>query len=224
MRSSLSSSSVRKKLPWRVAIFPPFNKFLKKEREREKYGSKSPNKKRSGFGPEYPSKFLSSLQSYCPRLSVGLLSYDSSSTLIRLDRWKIFGRALFQNVICVKRDLLNCHISLRSPVSLLQAFFSFFSEKMKNRNDIYVCMCIYLRLSIRVYAVTFFSLRTKKENGFWQWHLSVCLSAWITSNFFSCIRCMQSSIVFSFVCESERARARARVYLFCKDFYDNGLI
>ena len=34
---------------------------------------------------DYPSKFFSALQSYCPRLSVVLLSSDIRSTLIRLD-------------------------------------------------------------------------------------------------------------------------------------------
>ena len=41
----------------------------------------------------HPSKFFSVLQSYCFRLSVVFLSYDSRSTLIRLDRRKEFGRA-----------------------------------------------------------------------------------------------------------------------------------
>ena len=41
----------------------------------------------------YPSKFFSALQSYCPRLSVALLSYDSKLTLIvRPDCRKKFGR------------------------------------------------------------------------------------------------------------------------------------
>ena len=40
----------------------------------------------------HPSKFFSALQSYCSRISVGLPSYDSRSTLIRLDGSKIFGR------------------------------------------------------------------------------------------------------------------------------------
>ena len=35
-----------------------------------------------------PSKFFSALQSHCSRLSVILLSYDSRSTLVRLDRRK----------------------------------------------------------------------------------------------------------------------------------------
>ena len=39
-----------------------------------------------------PSKFFLALQSYCPRLSVVLLSYDSRSTLIRQDRTEKFGR------------------------------------------------------------------------------------------------------------------------------------
>ena len=39
-----------------------------------------------------PSKFFSALQSYCFRLSVVLLSYDSRSTLIRRDGWEKFGR------------------------------------------------------------------------------------------------------------------------------------
>ena len=40
----------------------------------------------------YPSKFFSALQSYCPRISVALLSYDSRSTILRLDRRNKFGR------------------------------------------------------------------------------------------------------------------------------------
>ena len=40
----------------------------------------------------FPSKFFSPLQSYCPRLSVVLLSYDSRSTLIRRDGKEKFGR------------------------------------------------------------------------------------------------------------------------------------
>ena len=36
---------------------------------------------------QLPSKFFSVLQSYCSRSSVGLFSYDSRSTLIRLD-WR----------------------------------------------------------------------------------------------------------------------------------------
>ena len=40
----------------------------------------------------YPSKFFSALRSYCSRLSVGMLSYDSRSTLIRLDHRKKIGR------------------------------------------------------------------------------------------------------------------------------------
>ena len=40
----------------------------------------------SHYNLKYPSKFFSALPSYCPRLSVVLLSYDSRSTLIRLDR------------------------------------------------------------------------------------------------------------------------------------------
>ena len=39
-----------------------------------------------------PSIFFSALQSYCSRLSVVFLSYESSSTLIRLDRRKKNGR------------------------------------------------------------------------------------------------------------------------------------
>ena len=40
----------------------------------------------------YPSKFFSALQLYCFRLSVGMLSYNSRLTLIRLDRRKKIGR------------------------------------------------------------------------------------------------------------------------------------
>ena len=47
----------------------------------------------------HPSKFFSALQSYCSCLSVGLLSYDSRSTLIRPDRRKKFGRAARQSDI-----------------------------------------------------------------------------------------------------------------------------
>ena len=35
-----------------------------------------------------PAKFFSAIQSYFSRISVGLLSYDSRSTLIRLDQRK----------------------------------------------------------------------------------------------------------------------------------------
>ena len=45
----------------------------------------------------YPSKFFSALRSYCPRLSVVLLSYDCRSTLKRLDH-RIF--LLEQGYVC----------------------------------------------------------------------------------------------------------------------------
>ena len=39
----------------------------------------------------HPSNFFSGIQSYCSRVSVGLLSYDSRLTLIRMDqRWKFW--------------------------------------------------------------------------------------------------------------------------------------
>ena len=38
-----------------------------------------------------PSKFFSAIQSYCSRLSVGLLSYNRRLTLLRLDRRISFG-------------------------------------------------------------------------------------------------------------------------------------
>ena len=38
----------------------------------------------------YPFKYFSSTQSHCPRISVGLRSYDSRSTLIQLDHRKIW--------------------------------------------------------------------------------------------------------------------------------------
>ena len=41
----------------------------------------------------HPSKFFSAIQSYCSRLPVSLLSYDSRSNLLRLDRRKKIGRA-----------------------------------------------------------------------------------------------------------------------------------
>ena len=40
----------------------------------------------------YPSKFFSALQSYCSRSTVGLLSYDSRSTLIQLGHGIFFCR------------------------------------------------------------------------------------------------------------------------------------
>ena len=44
----------------------------------------------------HPIKFLSAIQSYCSCLSVVLLSYDSRSTLLRLDRRKnMDGRCCF---------------------------------------------------------------------------------------------------------------------------------
>ena len=42
---------------------------------------------------QYPSKFLPALQSYCSRLSVGLVSYDGRLTLMRLDLRRKSGRA-----------------------------------------------------------------------------------------------------------------------------------
>ena len=42
-----------------------------------------------------PSNFFSAIESYCSRLSVSLLTYDSRSALIRLDRRKQSGRTLF---------------------------------------------------------------------------------------------------------------------------------
>ena len=42
----------------------------------------------------YPSKFFLALQSFCCRLSINLLSYDSRSTLIRLERTIFFGRVV----------------------------------------------------------------------------------------------------------------------------------
>ena len=53
-----------------------------------------------------PSKFLSALQSYCPRLSVILLSYDSRSTPIRLDRRNKIGRGAQDLVLNVKKNRL----------------------------------------------------------------------------------------------------------------------
>ena len=41
-----------------------------------------------------PSKIFSSLQLFCSRFSVGLLSYNSRTTLIRLDCRNFFGRVL----------------------------------------------------------------------------------------------------------------------------------
>ena len=43
-----------------------------------------------------PSKFFSALQSYCSRLSVGLLSCDSRSTLVQLDRRKKIGQLSYK--------------------------------------------------------------------------------------------------------------------------------
>ena len=42
-------------------------------------------------GLNSPSKFLSALQLYCSCFSVGLFSYDSRSTLLRLNRRKKYG-------------------------------------------------------------------------------------------------------------------------------------
>ena len=43
----------------------------------------------------YPSKFFSAIQSFCSRLSVVLVSYDSGSTLLQLDRRIKFGRVVY---------------------------------------------------------------------------------------------------------------------------------
>ena len=45
------------------------------------------------FAHAPPSKFFLALQSFCCRVLVVLLSYDSRSTLIRIDRTKKFARA-----------------------------------------------------------------------------------------------------------------------------------
>ena len=47
-----------------------------------------PNKELISKSPSTPSKLFSAIQSYSSRISVGLLSYDSRSTLIRLDQLK----------------------------------------------------------------------------------------------------------------------------------------
>ena len=57
------------------------------------YESKPTNKQEQYDRMPDPSKFFSPLESYCSRLSVGLLSYDSRLTLIRLDRRKKWSRS-----------------------------------------------------------------------------------------------------------------------------------
>ena len=54
--------------------------------------------------PNFPSKFFLALQSFCCRLLVVLLSYDSRSTLTQLDRTKKFGRVLKKNIIPINFD------------------------------------------------------------------------------------------------------------------------
>ena len=55
-----------------------------------------------------PSKFFSALKSNCSRLSVVLLSYDSRSTLFRLDRRKKFGRDDDAKIFLSHLELLVC--------------------------------------------------------------------------------------------------------------------
>ena len=61
--------------------------------------------------------FIPAIQSYCSCLSVGMLSHDIRSTLIRLDRWKKYGRdvtgILPQSFPSI--DLPNCEMWLHSP-------------------------------------------------------------------------------------------------------------
>ena len=58
-----------------------------------------------------PSKFFSALQSFCCRLSVGLLSYDNRSTLKRLHQRIKFGREMRLN----KQTKLKYVSSIWSP-------------------------------------------------------------------------------------------------------------
>ena len=60
----------------------------------------------------YPSKIFSAIQSFCSRLSIGLLSYDSRSTPIRLDHRKKFGRVMNQiKYMFTKKDSQRCFAS-----------------------------------------------------------------------------------------------------------------
>ena len=68
-----------------------------------------------------PSKFFSAFQSYCPRLSVGWLSYNSRSSLIRLDRRIIIGRAALpiRSMRCPSRFFQNPPVVLLSFIGRL---------------------------------------------------------------------------------------------------------
>ena len=72
----------------------------------------------------YPSKFFWALQSYCPRLSVVLLSNDSKLILIRLDRRKKFG------LVMSRSNLFSILYSISFPQWkdwLLEISFFFFA-------------------------------------------------------------------------------------------------
>ena len=61
----------------------------------------------------HPSKLFSALHTYCSRISVVLLSYNSRSTLIRLDCKKI-GRAVGV-LLCDSRSILIRLDSRKNP-------------------------------------------------------------------------------------------------------------
>ena len=54
------------------------------------------------------TKFFLALQSFCCRLSVVLLSYDSRSTLIRRDRTEKFGRTYIHTYIPSAVQIFSC--------------------------------------------------------------------------------------------------------------------
>ena len=79
------------------AIYHPSN-FLRNERRRNILSARADEMCAHNIqlmvcmyacrSPLCPSKFFSATQLFCSRLSIGSLSYDSRSTLIRLDRRK----------------------------------------------------------------------------------------------------------------------------------------
>ena len=64
---------------------------------------------------EIPVQNIPATQSYCPHISVGLLTYDSISTLIRLNSWKQFEWvAMYFKKMCQRFSSLPAIFFLRS--------------------------------------------------------------------------------------------------------------
>ena len=67
---------------------------------------------------QWPVQKYSAIQSYCPHILVGLLSYDSRLTIIQLDVWKIWTGNERTVYVCVTSSI-PVQIFLSPPVILL---------------------------------------------------------------------------------------------------------